>query len=452
MTGALSIAQAQIFLALFLIGMSFSLVNQEQFVFRGFKEQIRQTVGREREILSIFYFPCFVWMGTLFLSSIVGLRPMHSLVSLLKLLPYLAIPFFVLSYFRMETDFKADLLWEKVKKFLILLFIGQSLAALHTVLSSRLGFELSPRTPGPLTESGQISLLFPLYITLVFYLFKTEKIFSLPYYVVTFLFTVMLSAISWSPYLPIPEFIKVAASVVFGLLILYLIIKGGRSVSGNETFYISLFGAFMLTALLVNLKRGPWISVVISAFAFSYLFSFKRSLSVLALIGAACFLPPVWNRLADFSEHFFIGGGRFDMWKLGFELIERFPLGIGYSNSELIREFDPSLPILHRHMHNNILNLTLENGILGGLIYVWWFYTFLFGSLKLIMRHGGSLIEKGSQLRLLAFAIFLATVGLQVAGIVEYNFGDGEIRLLFLVLSGFLLSLLSSFSSQKSDT
>jgi len=39
-----------------------------------------------------------------------------------------------------------------------------------------------------------------------------------------------------------------------------------------------------------------------------------------------------------------------------------------------------------------------------------------------------------------AILILISIIGWQVAGIVEYNFGDSEIRLIVLVLIGFFFS------------
>jgi len=159
------------------------------------------------------------------------------------------------------------------------------------------------------------------------------------------------------------------------------------------------------------------------------------------------FFSPVYERFASMWEHFFISGGRFDMWKLGYELIERFPLGLGFANSDLIRTFDPSLPFLHRHMHNNILNVVLEMGILGGLFYLYIFYL-IFTVIKPLVT-SRNLVNNWNKLSLvLGTSIF----GWQIAGVVEYNFGDGEVRLMALVLVGVLLVSLkeSGFRSQSS--
>jgi O-antigen ligase len=151
---------------------------------------------------------------------------------------------------------------------------------------------------------------------------------------------------------------------------------------------------------------------------------------------------PVYERIASFAEHFFIGGGRFDMWKLGLQLVERFPMGVGFANSSVMREFDPSLPFTHRHMHNNILNIALETGILGALAYIWWFFNFIYKGFRYLSFRAGS--YAGSEENLYANLLLISLLGWQVAGLVEYNFGDGEIRLLGFVLSGFLLSILVS--------
>ena len=112
------------------------------------------------------------------------------------------------------------------------------------------------------------------------------------------------------------------------------------------------------------------------------------------------------------------------MWNLGIEIFSRYPLGLGYDNSEFMRTMDPSLPITHRHMHNNLINIGIETGFLGLAAYSW----FLFVVFKIAKK---SYLET-KDIVLLCLAMSLA--GWQVAGLVEYNFGDSEILFIALLI------------------
>ena len=447
---ALSIALGQIFLGIFALSVVLWVKETETGKSLGIVGAFKKFISENHTSLEIFYFPCIMWFLVLGLSSLVGLRPQHSFQELFKFAPYFILPFLVFIFLELTTNFKLELFWGVLKRYVLLMFLGQTLAGIHTVISSYLGQEIKLGIPGPLTESGQISLLFPIYLAISYTFIVSDKFQRNRYYLTIILLVVFLSLFSWvgfSPFLARFKFIILLSLLAqFGFLI-----WSGRKYAGKrEGIFLAIFGSFMLVVLLVNLKRGPWMSVVVTALIFSYLLSYRRLLGVLVVVGMACLLPPIWQRLGEFSDHFFIAGGRFDMWKLGFQLIERFPLGIGFSNSDLIREFDPTLPKAHRHMHNNLLNVTLENGILGGIIYLWWFGYFISRIVNKVLESGGSILEKGSFLRLFVFSFAIATLGYQIAGLVEYNFGDGEIRLLFLVLSGFSLASLSVINQKKS--
>lgn len=83
--------------------------------------------------------------------------------------------------------------------------------------------------------------------------------------------------------------------------------------------------------MVVNLKRGPWAGVVV-AFAGIFI-DYSRKLVLPFIVGVATIIVvalPVQTRLLESSRDFFIPGGRSAIWKVGIEIAERFPLGIGF--------------------------------------------------------------------------------------------------------------------------
>lgn len=123
------------------------------------------------------------------------------------------------------------------------------------------------------------------------------------------------------------------------------------------------------------------------------------------------------------------------MWSLGVELSQRFPLGLGIENAQYMQKLDPLIPSMHRHMHSNLLNVLVETGWLGLAAYIWLFWVIA----KLGYQTFRKLQEQNDfELAHFAIAISVALIGWQAAGIVEYNYGDGEIRMVMLFLLGIL--------------
>jgi O-antigen ligase len=134
----------------------------------------------------------------------------------------------------------------------------------------------------------------------------------------------------------------------------------------------------------------------------------------------------VQQRLLDSYEHFTIAGGRSTIWRIGAELASEYPLGIGYHNSGILRQFAPEIPSELKHFHNNLINIAAETGWLGMAVFVW----FIVSIVTLCFK------DRSAPLYV---AIGCAIVSWQVAGLVEYNFGDSEITLVVWALLGLVL-------------
>jgi O-antigen ligase len=190
---------------------------------------------------------------------------------------------------------------------------------------------------------------------------------------------------------------------------------------------LTLQAPLLITALLVNLKRGPWLGVIVGSTVFFVVFSPRLAALVLSISTvAAVAIAPVAERLAASYQHFTIVGGRSTIWRIGLELIAQFPFGIGFHNSDTLRKFAPEIPPELRHFHNNILNITAESGWLACALFVWF--------ISAVVRR--SFVKP---LDAAYVAIGCAIISWQTAGLVEYNAGDSEVMLLVWVLIGVLL-------------
>jgi hypothetical protein len=96
-------------------------------------------------------------------------------------------------------------------------------------------------------------------------------------------------------------------------------------------------------------------------------------------------------------------------------------------------------------MHNNLLNVAVESGLIGLAAFIWWIFVTI--SIGFILWRKTEPFRKNQLIqsaRVLMVGISCALLSWQVAGLVEYNFGDGEVRLIAFFLMGLLLALAES--------
>jgi O-antigen ligase len=123
-------------------------------------------------------------------------------------------------------------------------------------------------------------------------------------------------------------------------------------------------------------------------------------------------------------------GNRYDIWVSAIDVIRRFPMGVGRKNGEILRDY-PNIPRRHKHAHNNILQIALENGWIGLVMFGWWMLAYAGGLWRTLSR-----LPVESPLFPLAVGVLSTFVGFHVAGLVEYNFGDSEVLEIFFVTMG----------------
>ena len=400
----------------------------------------------QREPCKQILFVVFCYLFFSYLAALVGIEPARALKETFKTTLYLLLPFVVYaSFLTLEKNAGVG----RIKSYLFILILSQFIAALHSLLSASFSVELAPKIPGPLTESGQIVLIFPALLGLILagedLTLVKQRIASwgpaVPELIYGSLLFLLCLCFSWPGELSsligvsTPNLVRMCS-----LLGLFVLLAGTYCSDANlfsrPRFRLLLAGVALLSALVVNLKRGPWFGLCLALGVFAYLSQRKLVLRALLLVILICVLAePVRSRLSDWLDHFSISGGRQNMWSLGVDLVERYPLGLGPDNANFMRELDASLPETHRHMHNNILNVVVESGWLGAVAYLTWMYLLIvlgFRLWKIMGPDKAGFLPLGLSCGLLAW---------QLAGLVEYNFGDGEIRLIALFYMGLLLGL-----------
>ena len=224
---------------------------------------------------------------------------------------------------------------------------------------------------------------------------------------------------------------------------------GAVSQSGQFTmlFFISIYAmvrfpkqvamflaSFLLISLILilNLKRGPWMGTSVAVLLFLAYLQNRRAilLFLLTVIIAAAWIPPISDRLASSLSHFFIAGGRSEIWSIGTEFISKYPLGIGFDNSGILRDYSAEIPKNLKHFHSNYLNIFVEIGYLGIAVFLSFLYT-----LGLEVKRAVDSATTQNQ-KITIMLLGCAFIAWSIAGLVEYNFGDSAVVSVFYIVLG----------------
>lgn len=401
------------------------------------REERRNALYLLLERYRFFVVPMIAFVFFSAFAGLFGFRPEQSLISTAHLAFFCTL-FFV--YYDIAS-------WNYLPKICAALLSGQAIASIHSVVESAF-----PGTQrfflGKVTESGQLSLTLPLSIGLIALLLTRVYREQRPPY--SFTAQLLLNSLASFSILMLIGFslpLGISSTVTILLILLFVVFATAqivkyiyckRSDGASQCFLpllLTLITPPLTVALLVNLKRGPWLGVF-CALSIILILYYRKLFPILVCIVVlmASYVEPIRTRIEHSSKDFFISGGRSVIWQIGAELATQYPLGIGLGNSEFLRRFSPEIPPQLRHFHNNFINIIVETGWVGFLIFLWWIVILIYSGLTLKSKE-----EEDAPI--MARAIACALISWQVAGAVEYNFGDSEVTLIFLMLTGFLARL-----------
>ena len=385
-----------------------------------YKEKILRAQSRlpEQFLLLVFAFGAI---------SSLGRAPLTSLRSCFSLLLFSGILFMFRSAAASHARAKLLLLW---------LVAGQTLTAFNTFLAASLPGIFPRLLIGKISESGQLGMT--IFIALGLCISQVQahpelrhRLIRLSPLALLLTFLLSIPAISSGAEIPLPAILAagtLAVAIPSGIFILGWK-RSGWSFAASPISLCFIAIPLMAAAALSNMKRGPWAGLLVGATVLGFMFSRRIIVAVLLVAAVAIFsFEPVRDRLLQSPEHFFISGGRSEIWQIGAELVGKYPLGLGLRNSRFLQEYSTSIPPELRHFHNNLLNIAAETGWIGLGIFLWWIYS--------ILAHAFTTDEN----RTLAICIGCAIISWQTAGLVEYNFGDSEVLLVALLVIGVLSS------------
>lgn len=214
---------------------------------------------------------------------------------------------------------------------------------------------------------------------------------------------------------------------------------GGRRGSDDRFLWPGNPWAFRLMVLANFLglifasERSAWLGMLVALpIVFLYvsprLFWRGSLVLILASLLAWSFVPVVKTRLASLAhlEQDVSVKARLIVWSKGWQTFQEHPwLGVGARNFPHIDMPEAIVPDHSKdlnHAHNNYLQVLATTGVVGFAA----FLVLLIAALCLAYRQAGfaSFYQGG-----IGLGLFGALVSLSVAGLFEYNFGSGQVKL-----------------------
>lgn len=230
-----------------------------------------------------------------------------------------------------------------------------------------------------------------------------------------------------------PQFYMVSLSLLTG----WVLYRRARTVSAWWWVAMVLNAA----AFILHFKRGAWLAFIASTVVMALLAGRRRVLVTLFLLVAlALALPPVRDRLTLLKDELRLKtGGRYALWtEVAPNLFEAHPHGLGWkaARHEDFTQYKVKIQPKLNHLHDNILQIRLELGWPGVVIWGGWMLSALV--LMVLNFRRGRGVGDGAGL---AYGILGGFLALQLNGLVEYNFGDSEIYMLLIFLMAMALQM-----------
>jgi hypothetical protein len=391
-----------------------------------------------------FFKPWLAFTSAFLLSSLFGFDPINSIASISGLFIY---PIIILA---IADTFKT----EKSLKPLIALLCGQTIASLHTVFEASSSTKISRWFLGEVTEAGQLSLSVVAACGLILCLhrFSGTKITTKELLKNIFIFTAATLSLSFGSVFLAQSNSSLWQNFIAMTVLLSFLFFGFAnpaknlitfSSTGNKDLLklcIRFVLPVLIAALILNLKRGPWAGASLAISIFILIYSPKLVLFFLASISLVLgLIAPVRQRLLDSSSHFFISGGRADIWQVGIEIAERFPLGIGHRNSQDLHNYSTLIPKQLTHFHNNFINILVEGSPLSLILFIAWLAAIIRYCLKPSTNHKLNPILKASACAIISWI---------VVGLFEYNLGDSEVMFVMYIMLGVVAGIKRSPSTK----
>jgi O-antigen ligase len=216
-----------------------------------------------------------------------------------------------------------------------------------------------------------------------------------------------------------------------GLLVLVIGAAAARALFSTDRMWPVIVMPALVVALVLTLTRGAWVGacVAVAVLLARRDFRFMTVLPILAAVVIAIAPSQITERASSmFDLKDPTIRDRIEMLRIGGRMIGDHPLtGVGPNMIQRryaeYRQSDQS-PI-NPHLHNVPVQIAAERGLPALGVWLWFIVLLIVDLTGRLGRARESFVPA---------AALAATVGMLTAGLFEYNFGDSEFLMLFLVL------------------
>jgi O-antigen ligase len=218
-----------------------------------------------------------------------------------------------------------------------------------------------------------------------------------------------------------------------GLLMLVIGAALARILFGQrERTWAALVMPALLVAVALTSSRNAWVGACAAA-ALLFLLKDFRLLAVLPVVAAIFFGVAGPTLTARFASIFDLNDptsrDRFAMMREGSQMIRDHPvLGVGPNMVEPLYpqyRVPEAVEKVNQHLHNVPLQIAAERGLPALAVWLWFVVILLVDLSRRFRAHNQ---------RFLVATALAAVVSMLTAGMFEYNFGDSEFLMLFLIL------------------
>jgi O-antigen ligase len=218
-----------------------------------------------------------------------------------------------------------------------------------------------------------------------------------------------------------------------GLLMLVMAVAAARLLLGkSDRVWPGLVLPALLAALVVTFTRSAWVGACVAMGVLLLLRDLRlvTLLPVLAALFLALAPPAITDRLySTFDLQDPTNRDRLAMMRAGVKMIRDRPVtGVGPNMVQDAYEHyrdESAIEVAAPHLHNVPLQIAAERGVPALAVWLWFVVVAIRGLLQRLQE---------PRARTLAAAGLAATGGMLAAGLFEYNFGDSEVLMLFLVI------------------
>jgi O-antigen ligase len=218
-----------------------------------------------------------------------------------------------------------------------------------------------------------------------------------------------------------------------GVLMMVLAIAAGRLIFGSrDRTWPALIMPALVVALALTFTRNAWIGACVAVGLLFVLKDFRLTALLPVILAVLFMLAPdnLVNRLTStFDAQDPANQDRFAMIEIGARMVADDPL-TGVGPNMIPRVYDQYRPDyavnqVNPHLHNVPLQIAAERGLLALAAWAWFIVSVAVALFRMF---------RARQERVLAATALAGVAAMLAAGLFEYNFGDSEFLMLFLVL------------------